>query len=154
MPETLSELSEVLHIVPHLGGGVGKALRSLVDTSLDTRYRHSFILLERPQKTQFLRRIMDWGCKVIICPDSSQADALVSAADIVQLEWWNHPATFKFLCERDLPPMRLLVWCHVSGLHTPVVPVGLIRAADRFNFTSPCSYEAPYISSLDDSVSF
>jgi glycosyltransferase involved in cell wall biosynthesis len=73
---------------------------------------------------------------------------LVSNADIVQLEWWNHPATIRFLSAFPSEPIRLLPWCHVSGLHTPVVPPALIQVAHRFLFTSACSLEAEYISAL------
>jgi len=141
--------TKVLHIIPHLGGGVGKALQTL---AADSAYEHTFLILEKPEKIQFLEVITSLGCKVFISSDEAQADALISNTDIVQLEWWNHPATFKFLCERDLPPMRLLVWCHVSGLHTPIIPIGLIKAADRFLFTSSCSFQSPYIHGLDNNT--
>jgi len=39
--------------------------------------------------------------------------------------------------------MRLVMWCHVSGLFDPVIPRGLIEACHRFLFTSACSLEAP-----------
>ena len=45
--------------------------------------------------------------------------------------------------------MRLLVWCHVSGLHTPIIPRGLVEVAMRFLFTSVCSFKAKNLSSLD-----
>jgi L-malate glycosyltransferase len=142
----------VLHIAPHLGGGIGKALASLVQGSYGTGITHAFLLLERPEKTEFLKRIESLGCTVGICPDENQADILISHADIVQLEWWNHPATFRFLCTRTLPAMRLLTWCHQSGLHPPLIPEGLIRNSVRFIFTSPSSLQAPYITGLDKMV--
>lgn len=133
---------DVVHITPHLGGGVGKALSTLVDAQRNTKFRHSFILLEKPEKPQFLNRLKDLGVRVEICPHIATATNMLADADIVQLEWWNHPATFAFLCQNHLPAMRLVVWCHVSGLHTPIIPKGLLETAHRFIFTSPCSLHA------------
>jgi hypothetical protein len=114
----------VLHITPHLGGGVGKALSGLL---VQTRVSgapvvHLVICLEKPEKSQFIDRILDNGDEVIIAPDVSRIDELVSKADIVQVEWWNHPAIIECLCSMAPQAMRLLVWCHVSGLYNPIIP--------------------------------
>ena len=149
---TSPEKKQVLHITPHLGGGVGKALVSLVEGSSDQTIIHTFLLLEKPEKTQFPKKLTSLGCEVWICPDEREARSLISQADIVQMEWWNHPAMFRFLCNHDLPPMRLLVWCHQSGLYPPLIPRNLITVSDRFIFTSPCSFKASYVSALPDEI--
>lgn len=141
---------KVLHVMPHLGGGVGKALSTLVGAFVGLSFSHAFLLLEVPEKNQFLEKIKKIGCEIYVAPDCATADQLIKNADIVQLEWWNHPATFKFLCERDLPDMRLVVWCHVSGLHTPIIPSGLFGFAKCFLFTSACSFEADNIANIDE----
>lgn len=140
----------VLHITPHLGGGVGKALSGLIAQSnaSDTPVRHVVACLEKPEKNQFLDRIRDGGGEVIIAPDLSRLDELVFKSDIVQLEWWNHPATIECLCSMAPQPIRLLVWCHVSGLHNPIIPPKLMEVSNRFLFTSPCSFEAREVASL------
>jgi hypothetical protein len=142
------EKINILHITPHLGGGVGKALNTLVSSQLKTPYKHSFLLLEQPEKTQFLTPLLTLDCEVAICPDPGKTEALILAADIVQLEWWNHPTIFRFLCKQKLPFIRLLVWSHVSGIHTPIIPIRLIEAADQFVFTSFCSFKEENIASL------
>jgi glycosyltransferase involved in cell wall biosynthesis len=48
--------------------------------------------------------------------------------------------------------MRLLTWCHISGLHNPIIPRGLISASHQFIFTSPCSLEADEVVSLPSAV--
>jgi len=140
----------VLHITPHLGGGVGKALSSLIASVQEDSFPvwHRVICLEQPEKSQFLEQICCSGGEVIIAPDSLTIDELVSTADIVQLEWWNHPATIQCLCRMMPQPIRLLVWCHVSGLHNPIIPPKLMNIAHRFLFTSPCSFEAQQVSAL------
>lgn len=140
----------VLHLTPHLGGGVGKALSGLIAQAhvSDAPVRHQVVCFENPEKSQFLDRIRDSGGEVIVAPGLPRLDELVSIADIVQLEWWNHPATIEALCRMASQPMRLLVWCHVSGLYNPIIPPKLMEASGRFLFTSPCSFEAIEVSGI------
>ncbi len=139
----MNEHVKVLHLTAHMGGGVGKALSGLVTQAVrsGSKFRHTIVCLERPDKSQFIRQVESVGSKVIICPNRKLLSQLITDSDIVQLEWWNHPATISRLCSGPLPPMRLVVWCHISGLHLPRIPEGLIRGANRFMFTSPCSLE-------------
>lgn len=134
----------VTHLTPHLGGGVGKALTTLVAgfSQQSNAVRHQILCLEVPEKTQFLDQIRANGTEVIICPDHEQLITQIEQADTVQLEWWNHPAIFPALCVLGQTPMRLLIWCHTSGLYNPILPTGLLDAAQTCVFTSPCSYQA------------
>ena len=140
----------ILHLTPHLGGGVGKALSTLCLQAMASAsgMRHDFVCLEPPEKTVFLRRILDAGGSVHVAPSAETLAELIAAADIVHLDWWNHPAIFPPLCEHRLPAMRLLVWCHVSGLSSPFIPAPLLRAAQRFVFTSACSLAATNVREL------
>jgi len=132
----------VLHVTAHLGGGVGRALSALcaAAAAAGRATRHDFVTLEVPAKRAFADRITGLGGAVHVQPSAARLAELLSAADVVQLEYWNHPATLAALC--SLPAglrTRLVVWSHVSGLHSPVVPPALMAAAHRFIFTSPCS---------------
>jgi len=132
---------------------VGKALVSLVEGSVEyNKISHNFLLLEEPEKRTSCERLQALGCQIAICPEYDLAVELIKKADIVQLEWWNHPATFQFLCTHDFPPMRLLVWCHQSGLFPPLIPYGFIDYSHRLVFTSRCSLEIPYLSTIDPSI--
>lgn len=137
-------VSRILHLTPHLGGGVGKAVSGLVEasTQIYAPHEHAVICLERPEKTKAVETIERCGSPVMLCPDEDELRREIERADIVQLEFWNHPATVGFLCTRPLPPMRLLIWSHVSGLYAPRLPPDLIRVAQRILFTSACSFEA------------
>ena len=139
---------KVVHLTAHLGGGVGKALSGLAAHS-DRSIERTIVCLARPEKTQFIDRLREIGTQVIVCPSAETQVRLVEDADIVQLEWWNHPETFACLCSLPNPPLRLLVWCHVSGLFNPIIPRGLIGASRTFVFTSACSYEATEVRELD-----
>lgn len=136
---------EVLHITPHLGGGVGKAVSGLIRASMSAfGHRHTVIALELPQKSQFNEVLTAAGCPIFYSPSISELHSAIAAADIVQLEFWNHPAMAQVLCESNLPPMRLIVWCHISGLYQPAIPKGLPNLADAFLFTSPSSLESKH----------
>ena len=140
----------VLHLAAHVGGGVGKALSGLAveSAAVCPEICHSFIFFEPQEKPQSLELIIGCGCEVFISPSAAHLNRLIEKADIVQLEFWNHPLTLQALCRQDLPPMRLLVWCHTSGLYNPVIPTALFSAAERFLFTSPCSYESERVINL------
>lgn len=133
----------VLHVTPHLGGGVGKALSGLVEQTNISKsgIYHHIVCLEKNKKRQFVDRIHRYGCRVIECPEISDLQKLMESSDIVQLEWWNHPATFKYLCSMPTLSIRLLTWYHNSGLYTPIIPKQLILTSHIFLFTSQCSFE-------------
>jgi glycosyltransferase involved in cell wall biosynthesis len=135
----------VVHIVPHLGGGVGKALLGLVRASAHQHYQHDFILLESPEKTSVFDSLEKLGCTIRIKPAPEEIVQLIALADIVQLEWWCHPATFAFLCTHALPPHRLVLWSHHSGLFPPYIPSGLLEHAQCGVFSSPCSLRIPQL---------
>jgi glycosyltransferase involved in cell wall biosynthesis len=141
---------KVLHLTAHLGGGVGKALSGLVARAGESKsdVRHLIVCLEKPQKSQFVDRILRHGSCVIVCPGKNRLEKLIRDSDVVQLEWWNHPATIRCLCSLTIMPIRLLTWSHVSGLHDPVIPRRLMFASRRFLFTSPCSYQSETVMSL------
>jgi glycosyltransferase involved in cell wall biosynthesis len=143
-------MMKVLHLTAHLGGGVGKAISGLVSqaNASNSEVRHIVVCFEEPQKDQFVERARKSGCQIIICPAMDRLEQLIGDSDIIQLEWWNHPATFKYLGSLSKIPMRLITWSHVSGLHTPVIPQRLILASHKFLFTSRCSYESKKVQEL------
>ena len=151
----MTDIRRVLHITAHLGGGVGKALSGLMlqAAASHTGFRHSIVTLEEQERSQFMDLIIGSGCEVVVCPSPECLRRLIESSDIVQLEWWNHPATLQALCSQAPPPMRLLVWSHVSGLFNPIIPVGLLLAAHQFLFTSACSFAACSVKSLPVALS-
>lgn len=134
---------KILHLTAHVGGGVGKALSGLVAEAniSGSDVQHIIICLEAPEKYQFVDQINKYGGEVIVCPSRERMEILVRDADIVQLEWWNHPATIKAIYKLSNIPMRLITWSHVSGLYHPTIPPKLILESHRFLFTSQCSLE-------------
>lgn len=140
-------MTKVLHLTPHLGGGVGRALSGLI-AHANASVAHSIACLEKPEKNQFIESIRRYGCEVTVSPSMERLEELVRDADILHLEWWNHPATIECLCRLPSLPVRLLIWSHVSGLYNPIIPPKLILSAHRFIFTSQCSFEAREVADL------
>lgn len=140
----------VLHLTAHLGGGVGKAVSELVTTSKEkfNQFEHTVICLEPPKKTQFLDQIRACDISVLLNPNLSQIKDHVARADIVQIEWWNHPLTIKTLCDLNLFRARTVFWSHTSGLFDQKIPMPLISGAHSFVFTSDCSMQTV----IDESV--
>ncbi|MDH5358766.1 MAG: glycosyltransferase, partial [Gammaproteobacteria bacterium] len=137
----------VLHLTPHMGGGVGRALLG-VASNVNNGIEHSFICLEKPEKKQFLEAIRELGCKVLVAPSRTKIIEQIEASDIVQLEWWRHPATIECLSHLSSISMRLVVWCHVSGLYNEIIPEQLLKSSARFLLTSACSLQSTQIQLL------
>jgi glycosyltransferase involved in cell wall biosynthesis len=128
---------KILHVTPHLGGGVGKAhaaLRGVFPSSVE----QTFALLEAPRDRRHADTIAAAGAHVTVADHARVAD-LAAAADVVQFEFWNHPRLFECLARAPFPAMRSVFWSHISGLAGPVIQPGLIAAAGRFVFTTEAS---------------
>jgi len=145
---------KILHITAHLGGGVGKVLSRLVEASACNRcgVHHTIACLEAPEKNQFIDHVRSHGGDLLICPSLDELTVCASEADIVQVEWWHHPAVADWLGRSALPAMRLVVWSHVSGLHPPEIPPDFVIMPHRFLFTSPCSWEHSRLTALGPEV--
>lgn len=141
---------KLLHITAHLGGGVGKVLSRLIEASArhGDGIHHTIACLEAPERDQFVGHALAHGATLLICPTAQELAERIAGADIVQLEWWHHPVVAGWMCSGPLPPMRLVVWSHVSGLHVPVPPTGFVTAPARFLFTSPCALGRPELAAL------
>jgi hypothetical protein len=142
---------KIVHITPHLGGGVGKAHAALCDADKQAAERH-YVLLEAPRDTRHVRRHPPQRRSGEHRPGHGAGSRYDGRADMVQFEWWNHPLMCGLLAGPPLPPMRTVFWSHVSGITAPFIPMGLVEAADRFVFTSECSRLAANLSQLAPGV--
>ncbi|MCB1960192.1 MAG: glycosyltransferase family 4 protein [Rhodocyclaceae bacterium] len=145
---------KLLHVTAHLGGGVGKVLSRLVEASArrGDGITHTIACLETPQKTAFVDHARRHGASVLCAPDATVLEALARDADLVQLEWWHHPAVARWMGSDALPPMRLVVWSHVSGLIAPEIPPAFVALPHRFLLSSPCSLAHPALANLPTEV--
>ena len=140
---------KLLHVTPHLGGGVGKAhaaLRGVLPPEID----QTFVLLEEPRDRRYVEALARGGARMITAESLTHVAHLASKADIVQFEFWNHPRLFECLARCALPPIRSVFWSHISGLSAPFVPPGLMEEAMRFVFTTVASFDAPSLAFLSE----
>lgn len=139
---------KILHITPHIGGGIGKVLSGIVKQSkTQDKYNitHQIICLEKPDKLQFITEINNYGKNVIICPSLMEQENLIKNADIIQLELFDsrRPTMIRYLQNSLLNklPIRLIVWYHNNGLYDNFLPDDLVKYSHIFLFTSPCSFQ-------------
>jgi len=127
---------KILHIAPHLGGGVGRFLSNIVHA--DSLNQHEFCLLEAPIDKHLLSGIA-WRLFVDI---QDRFERYVDGFDIVQIEFWNHPLLFKLLMRQPIPDCRLAVYSHVSGIYAPnIIPQVLFDFADTVVLSTPAAKE-------------
>ena len=135
---------KILHITPHLGGGIGKALTE-ISVSLPKSVKQTFLLLEEPINKRFASEIAKDGHEVLVSQGLDHVAKLAAEADIVQFEFINHPRLLECLARTEFPKIRSVIWAHISGLFKPYIPPGLIEQAHRFVFTSNASLKGPSV---------
>jgi glycosyltransferase involved in cell wall biosynthesis len=138
---------KILHVAPHLGGGVGKA-HAAVSAALPEVVEQTFVLLEAPRDRRFADKIGSSRARIVVADGLDHVAALAGEADIVQFEFWNHPRLIECLARCDFPAMRSMFWAHISGLAAPLIQPGLIEQAGRFAFTTEASLSVPAIEQL------
>ena len=106
---------KILHVTPHLGGGVGKA-HAAISAVLPEVVEQTFVLLEAPRDRRFIDKIEATGARVTLAESLDHVASLAREADIVQFEFWNHPRMFECLARTEFPPIRSVFWSHISGL--------------------------------------
>jgi glycosyltransferase involved in cell wall biosynthesis len=136
---------KILHVTPHLGGGVGKA-HAAISSVLPEIVEQIFVLLEPPRDRRFVDRIQAAGAEIVVAEGLNHVASLANEVDIVQFEFWNHPRMFECLARAEFPAMRSIFWSHISGLFNPRIPPGLMREAGRFVLTTSASLSIPSIS--------
>lgn len=133
----------ILHITTHLGGGVGKALSSIVthEQKFNLKHKHRILLLDDPEKDQFVD-VCRKGCiEVLFKGGLCNLEQELSAVDIVVLHWWHHPVMASFLAHFPQIPLRLVLWAHVNGCNYPCLPFSFVILPHKTFFTSPYSLE-------------
>lgn len=146
----------ILHITPHLGGGVGRVLLQWLGRVHATKHgeRHTVFSLESMHLSVHERaaalQVPLFDAIGIAQEKIIQA---INRADLVIVHWWNHPLLARLLLCTRLPPCRLAIWSHVSGLYPPhIFSQKLLRLPDLFVCSTPCSHEALAITQLSRKV--
>lgn len=150
---TKDKTIKILHISPHLGGGVGRVLLSYFSkTKQNSKYSHSILCLDTINQDAKIKLEDD---EIYYEENASlNINSLlnkISFSDIIIIHWWNHPLLFDLLVRHTLPPCRLTIWSHVSGALTPnSFSQPLLDYPDLFIFTTPISYNYQIIKDYKD----
>ena len=92
----MKKKTQVLHLLPHCGGGVGTVLRALLEAELKQNLPvvssiACLELLNETTRCHCNRLGIAWSDCIAVRKDPEILDALVKTADIVLIHWWNHP---------------------------------------------------------------
>lgn len=151
----MSNKISILHITPHLGGGMGRVLLNyLIKVKDDDRFTHQVSCLDYANDNA-VSVAKDIGLTLTDKMDSNREQLLsmISGVDIVLFHWINHPLLYDFMVREELPPCRVIIWSHISGFHPPYVfTKKILRYPDLFVFTSPISYETEDVQNLSDEM--
>ena len=141
----------VLHITPHLGGGVGRVLLNhMAYVKPQGAEHHTIACLEHADSLS-VSKTADIGIRLIdrMADHIPELLQLVEQNDVVVIHWWNHPLLYSLLVNETLPLVRLLIWSHVAGIFpTQNFTDALIAFPDLFVIATPHSLEAPAIMRL------
>ena len=114
---------------------LGGAARSAIAAAKYCRRIHPLqhrMLSLLPPDIRAVELAREAGITVLHDLNDADAEGEIRRADIVQVHFWNNPAIHAFL-QRPMPSVRLLTWCHVSGLSAPqVIPGALLDYGDVF----------------------
>ena len=141
----------VLHIVPHLNGGLGHALLSTLKFSKNTAasFAHEFIITDEKHLTPTsLELFSEYSDCLHIGKNDSFIKEKMDKADIVQIEWWNHPLIYNFLTSFTFPLSRVILCSHVNGLSRPnIVTKSVVEFSDIFLATTKATRKHPLFQS-------
>lgn len=145
--------NNILHITPHLGGGVGRVLLNYFSKAKDDSiFMHEVVCLDYAN-SKAVEVAKNIGLSLFDKMSEKKQEVLdlIADSDIVLIHWWNHPLLYDFLVREQLPPSRVIMWSHNSGLCLPgVFSEKLLAYPDLFVFTTPISYKAKEVKNLSD----
>ncbi len=146
---------KVLHICPHVGGGVGVVLRELLSASHDADVsRHTIACLDSIQKDDF-NAFQNMGIPISDDCFKKGFDNLfemIHSFDIIQIHFWNNPQLYALLAYESWPECRTVIWSHVNGHSAPqAITESALHFPDVFILASEYSFSAPWVLKQPDS---
>lgn len=143
----------ILHLTPHLGGGVGSVLLNYVAfCQNDEKYSHSIATLDYAnEKSVKSAKKIGFNLFSDMHKNTSELLKLIEESDIILTHFWNHPLLYDFLVRNELPPSRVIFWSHISGFNPPYVFTSkILDYPDKFVFTTPLSFDAKEVKAITD----
>jgi glycosyltransferase involved in cell wall biosynthesis len=139
----MSAKLKILHIAPHLGGGVGSVVRGYLEYELkEEESVHRVVTLDTlnlESKNLFNALGIEWSENLY--SNRELLFSLISESDITLIHWWNHPLLQDLLMNQELPMSRIIIWTHISGNSDPNNFCSFIlNFPDKLVFTTPLSF--------------
>ena len=146
-------MPKVLHITTHLGGGAGRVIANVFCPSRSRgNYSHKILCLDY-LSSHAMELVKEANLLVVDQVNYKLAYREIKNADIVQIEWWNHPLLNKFLYTLEFPSSRCLIYSYVSGYYPPnVLTKELIDFSDIFVASTVHTFYHPLIQNLPKSI--
>lgn len=118
---------KILHITPHLGGGVGTVIIDWMNKRDHCDPVHVLTLdyANEKAKAKMKAPLLEKATYEEVCD-------IANDSDIVLVHYWDHPMLAD-LFSKPLPPCRLIFWCHKNTFY----PLTHIMYPDRFIETAP-----------------
>ncbi len=126
---------KILHITPHLGGGVGTVILNWMK-AIDSNQCHSILCLDYANKKA---KEICYENHIPLCDcmierwKSSNISRYIPKFDIIIVHYWDHPMISMMLELLPKPDAKIIFWCHKNF---PVPPEHL-SYPDIFVDTSP-----------------
>lgn len=146
-------MARILNII--FAGTLGGAFRTMVATAKYSArgggHTHALAVLSLPSTDpRAIEHAYMTGLEIPIVKTREDLHREIERADIVQINWWQHPEMDDFL-RSNLPPCRLIGWFHCAGDRAPqVVTTELLDLMDMAVAGSFYTYEAPSFQGLSD----
>lgn len=126
-------------------------LGSLVRDAGKLGVEHRFLLLDEPGKetVDLIERAGLSAERYEAVEQETQARFL--AADVIQLEFWNHPLIYKFLVahQAEMAVRPAVLHCHIQGSSPPqVLPAAVLGCFDHIVTTTPSTLDTPSLRSV------
>ena len=143
----------VLHITPHMGGGVGRVIRNFCDELLSCPI--CSVEIACLDYANELSIAWSSGTKIPIHSDLAKNREklcrLIKKADVVHLHWWNHPLVYDLMSDKNLPSCRIVIWSHVNGHNPPnLFNEEVLNYPDFFVMGTPYSLSSPFVKAMQE----
>lgn len=137
---------KILHITPHLGGGVGSTILGYL--SVNKTFEHEVVAFGYT-KGYVIDKIVELKVDYTDNITNEEVIEKIPDFDIVLIHQWNHPLLYNFLVKSELPPCRVVMLGHNSGFNPPnCYTKKILEYPDIFVFTTPLSYTVREVKSF------
>lgn len=136
---------KILQITAHLGSGAGKAITglSILIKQKKPEWINEIILLERPEKCQYVSEAEKQGIMVTISPTMDFIYQKCKNSDVIIVNWWANPFMFPMLNTLSGISGRIILWSHFNGCVYPNISANFLRRFIYTFFTCQYSLENP-----------